>query len=40
MLESETIFIEENARVCQFYMLINPIPQDLYDGQFQGKTNY
>ena len=40
MLESETIFIEENARVCQFYMMTNPIPQDLYDGQFQGKTNY
>jgi dUTP pyrophosphatase len=40
MLEAETIFIEENARVCQFYMLTNPIPQDLYDGQFQGKTNY
>jgi hypothetical protein len=33
-------FIEENARVGQFYMMTNPIPQDLYDGQFQGKTNY
>ena len=39
-LNAETIFIEENARVGQFYMMTNPIPQDLYDGQFQGKTNY
>ena len=39
-VESETIFIEENARVCQFYMITNPIPQELYNGQFQGKTNY
>ena len=39
-VESETIFIEENARVGQFYMITNPIPQELYNGQFQGKTNY
>ena len=39
-LNAETIFIEENARVCQFYMITNPIPQELYNGQFQGKTNY
>ena len=39
-LNAETIFIEENARVCQFYMVTNPIPQELYNGQFQGKTNY
>lgn len=37
---SDTIFIEENARVCQFYMINNPIPSELYNGQFQGKTNY
>lgn len=37
---SYTIFIEENARVCQFYMISNPTPEELYNGQFQGLTNY
>lgn len=37
---SNTIFIEENARVCQFYMITNPTVTDLYNGQFQNKTNY
>lgn len=37
---SDTIFIEENARVCQFYMIANPTVTDLYNGQFQNKTNY
>lgn len=37
---SEVIFIEENARVGQFYMVTNPTPEELYNGQFQGVTNY
>lgn len=37
---SDTIFIEENARVCQFYMIDNPFPKELYNGQFQGVANY
>jgi len=39
-VESDTIFIEENARVCQLYMIKNPTPAELYNGQFQNKTNY
>ena len=40
MIVTETIFIEENARVGQFYMIQNPTVDDLYNGQFQNKTNY
>jgi dUTP pyrophosphatase len=39
-VESDVIYIEENARVCQFYMISNPVPSQLYNGQFQNKTNY
>lgn len=39
-VESDVIYIEENARVCQFYMISNPVPSELYNGQFQNKTNY
>lgn len=37
---ADTIFIEEHARVCQFYMVANPTISELYNGQFQNKTNY
>lgn len=40
MYVEEMIFIEENARVGQFYMIKNPTPDELYNGQFQNKTNY
>jgi dUTP pyrophosphatase len=40
IVSSESIFIEENARVGQFYMITNPTPDELYNGQFQGLTNY
>lgn len=36
----EVIFIEENARVGQFYMIESYPPTELYNGQFQNKTNY
>jgi len=34
------IVIEQNARICQLYMIENYTPKELYNGQFQGKTNY
>jgi hypothetical protein len=37
---TKTIFIEKNARVAQFFIHTNETPDSLYDGQFQGKTNY
>jgi hypothetical protein len=39
-VETDMILIEQNARVGQFYMINNPIPDELYNGQFQGVTNY
>ena len=39
-LSTSVIFIEFNARVCQFIMHENYTPHELYDGQFQNKTNY
>jgi dUTP pyrophosphatase len=39
-VHSSVISIEKNARVCQFYMISNPAPDSLYNGQFQGKVNY
>jgi len=39
-VETDMILIEQNARVGQFYMIKNPIPDELYNGQFQGVTNY
>ncbi|HEX5186306.1 MAG TPA: hypothetical protein VFV86_05390 [Nitrososphaeraceae archaeon] len=40
MIVHTTIFIEENARVGQFYMISNPIPTETYNGQWMNKTNY
>lgn len=37
---TKTIFIEKNARVAQFFIHTNETPDSLYNGQFQGKTNY
>ena len=34
------IEIEQGARVAQFYMLSNETVDELYNGQFQNKTNY
>jgi deoxycytidine triphosphate deaminase len=34
------IEIEQDARVAQFYMLSNETVDELYNGQFQNKTNY
>lgn len=34
------IEIEKDARVAQFYMMSNETVNELYSGQFQGKTNY
>jgi deoxycytidine triphosphate deaminase len=34
------IEIEKDARIAQFYMISNEHVDNLYDGQFQGKTNY
>jgi len=39
-VETDMILIEQNARVGQFYMINNPTPDELYNGQFQGVTNY
>lgn len=40
MVVHTSIELEQNARVGQFYMVSNEEVTDLYDGQFQGKTNY
>jgi deoxycytidine triphosphate deaminase len=40
MIVNEMIFIEKNARVCQLIMHENHEPSELYNGQFQNKTNY
>lgn len=40
IVASDVIYIEENARVCQLYMIKNPTVSELYNGQFQGKVNY
>ena len=40
MIVTEVIMIEKNARVGQLFMHENHIPHELYDGQFQNKTNY
>lgn len=34
------IEIEKDARVAQFYMMSNETVDELYNGQFQNKTNY
>lgn len=34
------IEIEKDARIAQFYMISNEYVDVLYNGQFQGKTNY
>jgi deoxycytidine triphosphate deaminase len=34
------IEIEKDARVAQFYMVSNETVDELYNGQFQAKTNY
>jgi deoxycytidine triphosphate deaminase len=40
MIVTQDIFIEENSRVAQFFLHQSEVPGKLYDGQFQGKTNY
>jgi len=40
MITEVPIFIEQNARVGQFFMHENHTPDELYNGQFQNKTNY
>jgi len=40
LLVNNIIFIEKNARVCQLFFHENHEPHELYNGQFQNKTNY
>ncbi len=40
MIVSKLIFVEQNARVGQFFLHENHEPDSLYNGQFQNKTNY
>jgi len=40
MIVNKVIFIEKNARVGQFYLIDSHPPEEGYNGQFQGKTNY
>ena len=40
MVVNCVIFIEKNARIGQFIMHESHEPDELYNGQFQSKTNY
>jgi deoxycytidine triphosphate deaminase len=40
MIVHVPIEIEKDARVGQFYMVSNEVVDELYNGQFQNKTNY
>jgi deoxycytidine triphosphate deaminase len=40
MIVHVPIEIEKDARVAQFYMMSNEMVDELYNGQFQNKTNY
>ena len=40
LIVNNAMFIEENARVAQFFLHENVPVRELYNGQWQDKTNY